>query len=109
MDAMRYLESRLSELKTKPVAQTTDPNIRSWGPEPELDGMKLAKQITFKVYDADNRTFERVRFQTPKGQFYTPENVEAVERAVRHANARGTTGSSVQDHPYQPLFLHGST
>jgi hypothetical protein len=41
--------------------------------------VKLAKQITFKVYDADNRTFERVRFQTPKGQFYTPENVEQLK------------------------------
>jgi phage terminase large subunit-like protein len=31
MDAMRYLESRLSELKTKPVAQTTDPQIFAHG------------------------------------------------------------------------------
>jgi hypothetical protein len=69
--------------------------------------VKLAKQITFKVYDADNRTFERVRFQTPKGQFYTPENVEQLKEQFASQMREELPG--VQDHPYQPLFLHGST
>jgi hypothetical protein len=43
--------------------------------------MKLAKQITFKVYGPDNRSYEKLRFRADKGQNYSKAKIEHIKTA----------------------------
>jgi len=43
--------------------------------------LKPVKQILFKVYGPDHKSFDRLRFRSDKGQAYSPAKIEQIKSA----------------------------
>jgi len=46
-----------------------------------LDELKAIKQVCFKVYGPDHKTFDRLRFRSDKGQTYSKAKIEQIKTA----------------------------